>query len=70
MITVTPHELVLELDEWRVTLLDGTSIRLWAHSYGEDDDQTVFQALMRGTPNYLVPIASFPTQAIATIRSN
>ena len=66
---MTTHGLVLDLDEWRVTLVDGTIVLLWVHSYGEDGDQTVIRVLMRGTPHYLVPVSSIPTEAIATIRS-
>ena len=63
------HELVLDLDEWRVTLVDGTHALIWAHSYGIDEDRTVFNVLMRGKPHYIVPVASFPTDAVAEVRS-
>jgi hypothetical protein len=64
------HELVLDLDEWRVTLVTGIDVVVWAHSYGTDGDKTVFNVLMRGKPHYIVPVASFPTAAVAEVRSS
>lgn len=70
MNTMTKHELVFDLEEWRVTLVDGTVIRLWADGYSTEGDHTVFGVLMRGSPDYLVSIASFPTVAVASVRSD
>ena len=38
-------ELITELSGWNLTMRDGTSIQIWADSYGEEDGAYVFGVL-------------------------
>ena len=49
----------MDLDEWEVILLDGTTVTLWAHAYATEGGLTTFEVLIRGKPHYRVPVASF-----------
>lgn len=62
-------ELVLDLDEWLVTLRDGSVLRLLAHAYSHEGDEYVFSALMRGKPHYEVHLARIPAAIVATVLS-
>jgi hypothetical protein len=63
------NELVLDLDEWIVTLRDGSVLRLLAHGYSQEGDEYVFSALMRGKPHYEVYLARIPVAIVATVLS-
>ena len=60
-------ELALDLDDWRVTLVDGNTIRLRAASYSQEGEEYVFHALMRGTPHFDIPLAYIPVAIVADI---
>lgn len=66
----TALEIVTELNEWWVQLTDGTSIRIWASSYGIEGDSIVFDALLReSTGNRLLELAIVPLKSVVRLES-
>jgi hypothetical protein len=61
-------QLALDLDEWWVTLIDGSVLHLWAVGYSRYGGQIVFSALMSGEPNFEVPLVSIPASIVVKIR--
>ena len=61
------HELVLDLNEWLVTLTNGSVIQIMAHGYSEEGNEFVFNALMSGKPHYEVHLARTPSAIVATV---
>jgi len=61
-------ELALELDPWFVTMAGGVVIQINAVGYSEEDDQYVFSALVKGSPNYEITVAKVPKRVVESIR--
>lgn len=60
--------LALPLDEWLVTLTDGSVVVLYAVGYSTRGDDYVFHALIAGHPNYEIHLAQLPRAAVSSIR--
>jgi hypothetical protein len=64
------HELRLTPIEWKVTLVGGGVLHVWAVGYGTEKHRYVFVLLMAGSPNYEIPVLSIPKSRVAKIRSS
>ena len=67
MIETPRHVLCDDLSHWEVTLSDGSLIPIRAHSYGEDQNHFVFNALMEGTPPYLYELVRIPRNLVSDV---
>jgi len=61
-------ELVLGLDEWQLTLVDGTLLQVWAVGYHRAGGKIVFSALVKGVPNYEIAILAIDEVVVAQVR--
>ena len=61
-------ELTSELDDWLVTLKDGSVLHLRAHSNSKEGEHIVFYVLMKGTPHFLVDLVWIPESIVAKVR--
>ena len=61
------HELLLDLNEWLVTLENGSVIQIMAHGYSEEGDEFVFSALASAKPNYEIHLVRIPSTIVVTV---
>jgi hypothetical protein len=60
-----PPELTSDLDYWTVTLRDGGTVIIRAHTVGEEDGYLSFVALMAGVPAYEYELVRLPIGSVA-----
>lgn len=58
-------ELTSPLDLWRVSLRSGHVVEIAAHAASDHEGWLTFYALAKGTPNFEIAVAAFPTRAVA-----
>jgi hypothetical protein len=65
-----PLELAFEPSDWRIKLVDGSMLTVWADAVHETSGDLVFNSLINGLPGSFVEVLRIPTTVVADYRND